>query len=98
MEYGGGHSMAIKDLADRIREHIKANHVAAARKEGKKTLRLKAKDIHQQLGLEEVDYPTVCDVLSSPAFAEACQIRHIRTEGPRLAPETTYVYQMGDLV
>ena len=88
--------MSIKDLAARIREHVKANHVAPARKEGKKALRLKAKEIQKQLNLEDVDFPTVCEVLGSPALAEACQIRHVRTEGPRIAAETTYVYEMGD--
>jgi hypothetical protein len=90
--------MAIKDLAARIREFVKTNHVDPARKEGKKTLRLQAGDIHRQLSLQDVDYPTICDVLSSPALTEGCQIKYIRTEGPRMAPETTYIYQMGDLV
>lgn len=90
--------MAMKDLAARIREHVKVNHVAPARKEGKKTLRLKAGDIQKELKLEDVDFPTVCDVLGSPNLAEVCQIRHIRTEGPRIAPESNYIYQIDNYV
>jgi hypothetical protein len=90
--------MEIKDLAAKIRGYVKTSHVARARKEGKKTFQLKAGDVQKELKLDKMDYSTICDVLSSPELAETCQIKHVRTEGPRMAPETTYTYNLGDLV
>ena len=79
--------------SDRVREHIKRNYIDPANKEGKKTLTIRAGDIHKELGFSR-RIPVVCSALRSRKLSKKCGIELTYIGGPNNSTTTTFTYQL----
>ena len=79
--------------SDRVREHVKRKYIEPAKKEGKKSLSIRAGDIHNQLGfLRRI--PVVCSALRSRKFQKNCGIELTYIDGPNNSTTTTFTYRL----
>ena len=79
--------------SDRVRDHIKKNYIDPAKKEGKKTLTIRAGDIHKELGFSR-RIPVVCSALRSRKLSKTCGIELTYIGGPNNSTTTTFTYQL----
>ena len=79
--------------SDRVREHIKRKYIDPAKKEGKKTLTIRAGDIHKELGFSR-RIPVVCSALRSRKLSKNCGIELTYVGGPNNSTTTTFTYQL----
>ncbi len=79
--------------SDRVREHVKRKYIEPAKKEGQKSLSIRAGDIHKQLGfLRRI--PVVCSALRSRKFQKNCDIELSYIDGPNNSTTTTFTYKL----
>ena len=81
--------------SDRVRDHVKRNYIEPAKKDGKKSLSIRAGDIHKELGLVR-RIPVVCSALRSRKFQKNCDIQLSYIDGPNNSTTTTFTYKIGD--
>jgi len=81
--------------SDRVRDHVKSHYIEPAKKEGKKSLSIRAGDIHKELGLVR-RIPVVCSALRSRKFQKNCDIQLSYIDGPNNSTTTTFTYKIGD--
>jgi hypothetical protein len=79
--------------SDRVREHIKRKYIDPAKKDGEKTLTLRAGDIHKELGFTR-RIPVVCSALRSRKLSKICGIELTYIGGPNNSTTTTYTYRL----
>ncbi len=79
--------------SDRVRDHIKRKHIDPAKKAGKKTLSIRAGDIHKELGFSR-RIPVVCSALRSRKLSKSCGIELTYIEGPNNSTTTTFTYNL----
>jgi hypothetical protein len=79
--------------SDRVRDHVKRKYIDPARKEGKKTLSIRAGDIHRELGFSR-RIPVVCSALRSRKLSKTCNIELTYIGGPNNSTTTTYTYRL----
>ncbi|UCH20325.1 MAG: hypothetical protein JSU83_17475 [Deltaproteobacteria bacterium] len=79
--------------SDRVRDHVKRNYIDPAKKDGKKTLSIRAGDIHKELGLSR-RIPVVCSALRSRKLSKNCDIELTYIGGPNNSANTTYTYRL----
>jgi hypothetical protein len=79
--------------SDRVRDHVKRNYIDPAKKAGKKTLSVRAGDIHKELGFSR-RIPVVCSVLRSRKLSKHCGIELTYIGGPNNSTTTTFTYQL----
>ena len=79
--------------SDRVREHVKRNYIDPAKKAGKKSLSIRAGDIHKELGLIR-RIPVVCSALRSRKFQKNCDITLSYIDGPNNSTTTTFTYRL----
>ena len=79
--------------SDRIRDHIKRKHIDPAKKAGKKTLSIRAGDIHKELGFSR-RIPVVCSALRSRKLSKSCDIELTYIGGPNNSTTTTFTYSL----
>lgn len=79
--------------SDRIRNHVKRKYIDPAKKAGKKTLSIRAGDIHKELGFSR-RIPVVCSVLRSRKLSKTCEIELTYIAGPNNSTTTTFTYRL----
>jgi len=79
--------------SDRIRDYVKRKYINPAKKEGKKTLSLRAGDIHNELGFSR-RIPVVCSALRSRKLTKICDIELTYIGGPNNSTTTTFTYRL----
>ena len=80
-------------MADRITNHVTEKYVKPARARGDAVFWVKAKDVHEALGLVN-SYPTVCSKLGSNAFQNATRSQRIAVDGPTNGANSFWVYRL----
>lgn len=79
--------------SDRVREYAKRQYIEPAKKEGKKSLSIRAGNIHKELGfLRRI--PVVCSALRSRKFQKNCDIQLSYIDGPNNSTTTTFTYRL----
>lgn len=79
--------------SDRVRDHVKRKYVDPAKKDGKKSLSLRAGDIHRELGFSR-RIPVVCSALRSRKLQKNCDIELTYVGGPNNSTTTTFAYKL----
>jgi hypothetical protein len=79
--------------SDRVRDHIKRKYIDPAKKAGKKTLSIRAGDIHKELGFSR-RIPVVCSALRSRKLTKSCGIELTYIGGPNNSTTTTFTYNL----
>ncbi len=79
--------------SDRVRDHVKRKYIDPAKKEGQKTLSIRAGDIHKELGFSR-RIPAVCSALRSRKLSKNCDIELTYIGGPNNSTTTTYTYRL----
>ena len=79
--------------SDRVRNHIIKNYIDPAKKAGKKTLSIRAGDIHKELGFSR-RIPVVCSALRSRKLSKNCDIELTYIGGPNNSTTTTFTYRL----
>jgi hypothetical protein len=79
--------------SDRVREHVKRKYIDPAKKEGKKSLSIRAGEIHRELGFTR-RIPVVCSALRSRKLQKICDIELTYVGGPNNSTTTTFAYKL----
>jgi len=79
--------------SDRVREHVKRKYIDPARKAGKKTLSIRAGDIHEELEFSR-RIPVVCSALRSRKLSNKCDVELTYIGGPNNSTTTTFTYRL----
>jgi len=79
--------------SDRVRDHVKRKYIDPAKKAGKKSLSLRAGDIHKELGFTR-RIPVVCSALRSRKLQKNCEIQLTYVGGPNNSTTTTFAYKL----
>jgi hypothetical protein len=79
--------------SDRVRDHVKRKYIDSAKKSGKKTLSIRAGDIHKELGFSR-RIPVVCSALRSRKLSKNCDIELTYIGGPNNSTTTTFTYKL----
>jgi hypothetical protein len=79
--------------SDRVRDHVKRKYIDPARKKGKKTVSIRAGNIHKELGFSR-RIPVVCSALRSRKLSKKCNIELTYIGGPNNSTTTTYTYRL----
>lgn len=90
--------MGVEELeadADRIRTLALNDFVAPARAEGRKSVTIVARDIHDRLGLSAA-HANVCQALGGRKFQEMASVPPPKTEGPMASSTTSFTYELGN--
>lgn len=77
--------------ADSIRDFVKENFISPAKAQGKKTVIIRAGDVHDAMSLKQ-RYPAVCSAIGSNKFEQLCNIKRLRIEGPTNGANTIYEF------
>jgi 5-methylcytosine-specific restriction protein B len=80
-------------LADRVRQYVLDDIIQPARLKGLPTVRLRAGDVHQALGLQN-RMPAVCGALDAEKFLSYAQVLLVSREGPLQGSTTTWVFEL----
>ena len=65
--------------AQEIRDHIQREYIEPARNRGRKTVRIRAGDIHDEMELKSLQ-PLVCDTLTNNVIQQQYNIKLIKQE------------------
>ena len=79
--------------SDRVRDYVKKKYINPAKKGGKKSLTLRAGDIHKELGFSR-RIPVVCSALRSRKLQKDCNIQLTYIGGPNNSTNTTFAYKL----
>ncbi len=79
--------------SDRVREHVKRKHIDPAKRAGKKSLSLRAGDIHRELGFTR-RIPVVCSALRSRKLQKKCDIKLSYIDGHNNTTTATFTYRL----
>ena len=73
--------------------HVKRKYIDPAKKEGKKSLSIRAGDIQKELGFSR-RIPVVCSALRSRKLQNKCDIELTYVGGPNNSTTTAFAYQL----
>ncbi|MBT8332319.1 MAG: hypothetical protein KJP06_08320 [Deltaproteobacteria bacterium] len=79
--------------SDQVRDHVKRKYVVPAKKAGKKSLSIRAGDIHRELGFTR-RIPVVCSALRSRKFQNKCDIKLAYIDGHNNTTTTKFTYRL----
>ena len=79
--------------SDRVRDHVRRKYIDPARKSGKKSISIRAGDIHKELGFTR-RIPVVCSALRSRKLQKNCDIKLTYIGGPNNSTTTTFAYRL----
>ena len=82
-----------KGAADEIREFARSHIIDPARRRGEIVVRIRAGDVHNQMGLRQ-RIPAVCSAIGSRKFENLCRIRKIVQEGPHNGPSALFIFEL----
>jgi len=80
-------------LADEIREFAFKKFIEPARKQSKKTVQIRAGNIHKMIGLSH-RMPAVSGALGSEKFEKQYNIKRIKLEGPIQGSNTLFTFEI----
>jgi hypothetical protein len=78
--------------SDRVRDYVAKKYIDPAKKDGKKSLTIRAGDIHKELGFSR-RIPVVCSALRSRKLQKKCDIQLTYVGGPNNSTNTTFTYK-----
>ena len=81
--------------SDRVRDHVKRKYIDPAKKDGKKSLSIRAYDIHKELGFSR-RIPVVCSALRTRKLSKICVIELTYIGGPNNSTTTTFTYNLNN--
>jgi hypothetical protein len=79
--------------SDQVRDHVKRKHIDPAKKAGKKSLSLRAGDIHKELGFTR-RIPVVCSALRSRKLQKNCDVKLSYIDGHNNTTAATFTYRL----
>ena len=79
--------------SDRVRNHVKRKYIDPAKKDGKKSVSIRAGDVHKELGFSR-RIPVVCSALRSRKLQKKCDIELTYVGGPNNSTTTTFAYKL----
>ena len=79
--------------SDRVRNHVKRKYIDPAKKDGKKSLSIRAGDVHKELGFSR-RIPVVCSALRSRKLQKKSDIELTYVGGPNNSTTTTFSYKL----
>lgn len=79
--------------ADDIREHVIKRHIEPARKRGAKRIKIRAGDIHREMGLKD-RMPAVCGALGTQIFLDDAGVSLIDREGPSQGANVFFTFSL----
>jgi len=79
--------------ADQIRFYVLNEIIVPARKNGLKTVKVRAWDVHQALGLES-RMPAVCSALDADKFLVFAHVKLVRRHGPLQSSSVEWVWEV----
>lgn len=79
--------------ADRIREFVLEDYVKPARAQGRKSIKIRAGDVHREMQLWQ-QCPNVCHVLKGTKLQETANLRLISSDGPTMGHNTVCTYEV----
>ena len=79
--------------SEQVRDYVKRKYVDPAKKAGKKSLSLRAGDIHRELGFTR-RIPVVCSALRSRKFQKKCDIKLSYIDGHNNTTAATFTYRL----
>ena len=80
-------------VSDEVREYVYRHYIEPARQQGQKIIKVRAKDVHDALGLKNRS-PLVCEALGTQLFEQRYNIRRQRIEGPTQGATTTFWFEI----
>jgi len=80
-------------LADKIREFVFMKYIEPARKQGRRTIIIRAGDVHEELGLFG-RMPAVCGVIGTEKFKKTYNVRLIKREGPTQGSNVFFTFEV----
>lgn len=80
-----------ESAADRIRRHVGAQYIDAARRDGRNTVTIRAGDVARDLRLRN-RVPAVCSALGSKLLLEQAGLRLVERRGPRQSTTTEFLH------
>jgi hypothetical protein len=75
--------------SDQVRDYVKKNCIAPARRSGSKTVTVRAGDVHKALNWDLTKVPQVCSALSTRKFRSLANVELIQRKGPPSGQSTT---------
>lgn len=79
--------------ADRIRQYALDTYIFPARNEGRATVAIPVREVHDALGFSE-RWANVCQALTRPTFLELAAVNPPRCEGPEVSSTTVFHYDL----
>ena len=92
-KYLGVSADRILPPSERVREHVKRKYIDPAKKAGKKSLSLRAGDIHSELGFTR-RIPVVCSALRSRKLQKNCDVKLSYIDGHNNTTAATFTYRL----
>ena len=87
----GAEGVSDAGLADRIRLHVMAHHIAPARSAGETRARVTSGDVHREMDLQD-RVPAVCSALDTQKFLDMAGVTMEERSGPPQGATTTFVF------
>jgi hypothetical protein len=87
------HADKLVPPSDRVRDYVKRKYVDPAKKAGKKSLSIRAGDIHKELGFTR-RIPVVCSALRSRKFQNKCDIKLAYIDGHNNTTTAKFTYRL----
>lgn len=81
------------DGSANIRQFVLETHIMSARLQGKKRIRIRAGDVHKDMGLHQ-QYRNVCQTLKGKKLQEMANIKLVSIKGPREGSNVYFTYQI----
>ena len=79
--------------ADDIRDFAFRKFIEPARKQGKRTVTIRAGDVHKDMGLYD-RMPAVCSALGSNKFENQFNIKRLKVEGPIQGANALFTFEI----
>ena len=79
--------------AEEIRQYVLVTAVAPARRRGRRTVRVRAGDVHRGMGLQN-RMPAACAALDAAVFARSAGVMLTSREGPPRGATAAWLFEL----
>jgi 5-methylcytosine-specific restriction protein B len=80
-------------LADQIRKFVLDQYIEPARRNGKKSIRIRVGDVHSAMGLSS-HQPAVAGALGANKFESYAKVRLVSREGPHMGANLIFTFEL----
>ena len=80
-------------LTDKIRNYVEDEYINPAKEQGKVTVRVRAGDIHKEMGLVN-RMPSICEALETEIFRNQALVQVINRTGPDRGSNAEWVFKI----